>query len=267
MRGTVDEFFLDFKQIFNPFLKHRRQYKSQRVAFNERKSTLGDDEVVVVVDFQERLSMREQDEVQSQHWDHEATTIFPCPIFIRWRGKVWAYSFQVLSDDMAQDNAWVQYVLTKLLTEHIPALLRKIGAAPMTRVTIFTDNCAKQFKCKFHFGWVTDSGIMTRDNDGRATCVRLHIEHHYFGACHGKNISDSEGGITKTYARDQVTNQSWVVASSRDLCDKLAKGLNFILSEPTDEEREHYEASRAYDKGSGQVLMTKVSSVFGVYVL
>ena len=64
---------------------------------------------------------------------------------------------------------------------------------------------------------------MTRDSDRRLTCKSLHIEHHSIGACHGKNISDSEGGITKAYARDQVTNQSWAVACSKDLCEKLAK--------------------------------------------
>lgn len=221
MKGTVDDFFESFKDIFNPLVKHRRQYKSQRVSFREQKATQGDGDVVLVVDFQERLSVREQDEVQSQHWDHDATTIFPCPIFIKWGGRVWAYSFQMLSDDMAQDNAWVQHVLTMLLTVHIPALLRKIAAPPMTRAIIFTDNCAKQFKCKFNFAWVAANGIMIRDNDGNITGIRLHIEHHYFGACHGKNISDSEGGITKTYARDQVTNQSWTVACPRDLCEKL----------------------------------------------
>lgn len=266
IKGAVDDFFRSFKDIFNPFVKHRRQYKSQRAAFKERKATLGDGEVILVVDFQERLSVREQDEVHSQHCDHEATNIFPCPIFIKWGGRVWAYSFQVLSDDMAQDDARVQHVLCMLLTVHIPALLRKIGTAPMTRATIFTDNCAKQFKCKYHFGWVADSGIVTRHNNRRETGDR-HIEHHYFGACHGKNISDSEGGITKTYARDQVTNQSWTVTSPRDMCQKLAKGLNFILREPTNKERENFEASRARDKGSGQLHMTKVSGLFEVYVL
>lgn len=64
-------------------------------------STLDEGHVILVVDFQERLSIREQDEVQSQHWDHEATTIFPCPMFFRFQRLVWAYSFQVLSDDMS----------------------------------------------------------------------------------------------------------------------------------------------------------------------
>lgn len=126
-------------------------------------SLLGRAKVVCVVEFQKRLQLKSQDEVQSQHWDQDATTIYPCMIYFRWGGRVWAYSFMILSDDMAQDNAWVQYVMSKLLGDDIPALLRKIGAPPMTNATIFTDNCAKQFKCRFHFGWVGDAGVKALD--------------------------------------------------------------------------------------------------------
>ncbi|CAN0597939.1 unnamed protein product, partial [Laminaria digitata] len=114
-KGTITDFFKELLGIFRVFIKHRRQYKMQQTAFKQLKVALEPGHVVVVVDFQERLSIREQDEVQSQHWDHEATTIFPCPIFIRWGGQVWAYSFVILSDDMAQDNAWVQYGLSGML--------------------------------------------------------------------------------------------------------------------------------------------------------
>ena len=155
--------------------------------------TLEPGHVILVADFLERLSLREQDEVQSQHWNHGETTIFPCPIFARREECVWAYSFQVQSDDMSQDSTWVRYVLFKLLRENIPALLREIGGGTMTRATIFTDNCGEQFKCKFYFGWVAGSGVKIVDNDRDVTRQNVHLEHHYFGACLGKNKSDSEG--------------------------------------------------------------------------
>lgn len=101
----------------------------------------------------------EQDEVQSQHWQHESVTIFPCPIYFKWKGRVWAYSFQVLSDDKTQDNAWVQHVMFKILTEHVPSSMRKLGAPAMVRAIFFTDNCAKQFKCRFQFGWLASHTV------------------------------------------------------------------------------------------------------------
>ncbi|CAM9719469.1 unnamed protein product [Sphacelaria rigidula] len=186
----------------------------QRIAFNDKKHTLKDGEVLLIVDFQERLQVKEQDQVQSQHWNHDATTIFPCYIMFRWGGRVWEYSFIILSDDMAQDNAWVQYVF-----EDIPALLRNIGAVPMTTTTVLSDNCFKQFKRRYHFGSDGGAMILALDEGGVSTENKVHIEHHYFGPSHGKNSSDSEGAVTKTYVRTMVDNQQWtVVSNSEDMC-------------------------------------------------
>lgn len=213
---------------------------------------------MLVCDFQERLQWGEQDEVQSQHWQKDSVTIFPCPIFLRWKGQVWAYSFQIISDDMAQDNAWVQYVMTVLLSKDIPDLLRKIGAPPMFRAIIWSDNCGKQFKCMWHFGWVAACGVKVRNEEGQPTEKNLHLEHHYFGACHGKNISDSEGGVTKTHARNNVINMSWVVEDQRDLAVKLARDLDFLLRTPTASERATFETKKKNSRGHGQLLLTKV---------
>lgn len=214
-----------------------------------------------MIDFQERLQIKEQDQVQSQHWNQDATTIFPCYILFWWLGRVWAYSFMILSDDMAQDNnAWVQHVMSRLLSEDILALLRKIGAPPMIRAIIFSDNCAKQFKCRFHFGWVADAKIWARDVFGEFTGARLVVERHYFGPSHGNNSSDSEGGICKSYVRMMVDNQQWLfVASSRDLCQKLEKGIRFILREATSEESAPFLAARnEASVGLDKLIMTKV---------
>lgn len=238
---------------------HRRQYKTQRKAFDEMIATLKPGTVLLVCDFQEKFQWGEQDEVQSQHWQKEQVTMFPCPIFFVYKGRVWVYSFQILSDDMSQDNAWVQHVLSKLLSTEIPELLRKIGADPMTRVVIWSDNCAKQFKCMTHFGWVADSGVMVRTKEGDINHgTPLKIEHHYFGSGHGKNLSDSEGAVAKNLGRKYVINGSWVVSDARDLCHKLGAELNFLLRKAKSHERAAFEGKRTNNRGAGQLLMTKV---------
>ena len=231
----------------------------QRIAFNEKKHLLNDGEVLLIVDFQERLQVKEQDQVQSQHWNHDATTILPCYIMFRWGGRVWAYSFIILSDDMAQDNAWVQFVLSRLLSEDIPALLRKIGAAAMTTAIILSDNCGKQFKCRYHFGWIGGVMIFIIGESGVTTEDRVHIEHHYFGPSHGKNSSDSEGAVTKTYVRTMVNNQQWtVVSNSEDMCQKLEKGLGFLLQEATTEERTTFFETRKGEGGGTEQLLSLI---------
>ena len=64
---------------------------------------------------QERYAHHTQDEVQSQHWNQDSTTLFPCPVFFRHGDRAWVYSFVVLSDDRSQDNAWVRHTFKRLL--------------------------------------------------------------------------------------------------------------------------------------------------------
>ena len=263
----MDDLFSEFSDIFCRFFPHRRQYKMQRISFSEQLQTLKEGEVVFVVDFQERLQLKEQDQVQSQHWNQEATTIFPCPIYFRWGGRVWSYCFMVLSDDMEQDSAWVQYVMTRLMERDVPALLRKLGAGPMVWAIIWTDNCAKHFKCKYHWGWVSDAGIYALDGDGESTGRKLHIEHNHFGPKHGKNPSDGAGASAKGFATMMVKTQGWVyVESSKDLCTKLEKGMGFILAEATSEERIAFLAEKEGTRpgGTEQLLMTKVGELAGL---
>lgn len=257
--GGVSEFFFELKTIFSRYAPHARQYKQQARAFKEYLANLQDGEVVLVADFQEQLSMGEQDEIQSQHWQHGSVVIFPVPIYFRWGGRVWSSSFQVISDDRAQDSAWVQHVITLLLSDEIPALLRELGAPPMTVATIFTDNCAKQFKCRFHFHFVSDSGVKVRDAGGRKTAQDLHLEWYYYGACHGKSSPDSEGSVTKRAAQDNVTNMMWAPTTPRELFDLCARDLGVQFVEPTPDEEHDFYQERTHNRGTQQVLVTKVT--------
>lgn len=221
----------------------------QRGAYDELIATLEEGHVLLVADFQERYTWDVQDMVQSQYWHQRSTTLFPCPVFVRVKGKVWVYSFVLLSDDSKQDSAWVQYAFEMLLKTEIPALLRRLGAEPMTRATSYTDNCAKQFKCLFTFGWVSDAKVFVDGSPER----RVHIEAHYYGACHGKSLSDSEGGVIKTYAKSRVTTGQLVIQNSYDLFEKLREALSFNLREATSSERD----TCGISVGTGQMLMTK----------
>lgn len=250
----------ELRAIFDPYVLHRRQCKLQRSAFDMRISTLEEGTVLLVCDFQEKMQWGEQDEVQSQHWQKQLVTIFPCPIFFKYKGRVWAYSFQVLSDDLSQDNAWVQHVLSELLDKHIPKLLKKYGAHPMARAAVWSDNCGPQSKNSKQFGYVADCGVKVRDDAGRRGLDTVRLEHHYFASGHGKNFSDSEGAVTKMITRRSIINGTWVVSGARDVCNKLAAALNFDLKKPKKSEKEAFSARKKHQRGTGQILVTKVGA-------
>lgn len=180
-----------------------------------------------------RYTHHEQDEVQSQYWTHQSTTLFPAPIFFKVNGQVWTYSFVLLSNDGSQDATWVQHAFSLLLQDKIPALLAKMGAASMIRATIITDNCPYQFKCMVMFGYVGHCGVYVDDDADK----RLHLESHYYGDCHGKSISNSEGAVVKTFANTKVANGVWMIKNSFDLFAKLSRDLSFELRDATAAER------------------------------
>ena len=254
----MGDFFDELKTIFRRYAPHARQVKQQRRAFKDYLADLRHGEVLLVADFQEQLAMGEQDEVQSQHWQHESVTIFPVPIYFRWGDQVWSYSFQVISDDRTQDSAWVQHVMSKLLDDEIPALLREFGACPMTTAIVFTDNCAKQFKCRYHFHFVSDAKVKVRNSEGAKTDRDLHFEWHYFGSNHGKSSSDSEGSVTKTTANNNITNQSWAPNTPRELFELCARDLGFQFVKPTSDEELEFYQSKTNNRGTQQVLVVKV---------
>lgn len=118
----------------------------------------------------------------------------------------------------------------------------------MTRATFFTDNCGKQFKCSYSFGFVGDSEVFVSGDPAR----RLHIEAHYYDACHGKSLSDSEGGVVKTLAKNPVVSCRMRILGSFDLFEKLAPELEFELREANATEVDEFTVKL----GTAQMLMT-----------
>ncbi|CAM9839266.1 unnamed protein product, partial [Sphacelaria rigidula] len=219
--GSVTKLIKDVRSTAERLFRHRRQKQLQRVAINELIATLEEGNMIMVADFQERYTHDEQDEVQFQHWNRDSTTLFPVPVFFKLNGEVWVSSSVVLSDDKLQDNAWVQHTFTRLLQTEIPSMLERVGATRMTRVIVVTDNCGKHFKCATSFGYIGDCKVYVIDQPGS----RIDIEAHYFDACHGKSVSDSEGGVVETFARNQVLRGRMRILSSFDLFEKLVPEL------------------------------------------
>ena len=98
-----------------------------------------------------------------------------------------------MSDDLEQDNPWVQHMLEIILRTSLPDVLQRAGAQPMYTVIVFSDNCCPQFKNLYDFYFIGGKNI----SDSKANVPRLHLQWHFWAACHGKNVSDSEGATIK----------------------------------------------------------------------
>lgn len=108
------------------------------------------------------------------YWDYDANCV-KC------------VSHTCITADMRKRNEQV----TKFIETIYQVYLEKFenaGRGKPKLFSFFSDNCADQFKTKYHFAWGSDF-LQEKDFDA--------IFFNYFAPGHGKGICDSEGGIAK----------------------------------------------------------------------
>ena len=227
--------------------------------FNVILTTLKDGEVVVVVDFQERLTHEHQDEAQGEFFNGVQSVVFPAVAYFRVGDNVWAHSFMVLSDDLEQDSPWVQHTLRIILENELPNVMKRAGAKPMTTVKLFSDNCAGQFKNRYIFFFVGAGGIEGPASKLDGQAVPLVVEWHFWAACHGKNVSDSEGATLKNVVAEREKDGVWRLSTTRDLFSQCVDSqLSYFLRAATDEELDRFYEHNPNRGGHAQIPMTKV---------
>lgn len=87
---------------------------------------------------------------------------------------------------------------------------------------------------------------------------RVRDEAHYVGACHGKSLlSDSEGGMVKTFAKHNVTNGVLVIDISMNLFQKLDNELSIDSREATIPELSPNKGETAEHWETGQMVTAK----------
>ena len=241
------------------FIPHLRVLRVQRKIFKEMRSSLRPGEVILVLDFQERITHQHQDEAQGEYFAGVQTVLFPVIAYFLIGDEVWAYSFTVMSDDLEQDNAWVQHTLEILLRDRIPAVLEHAGAHSMQAVFIFSDNCCPQFKNLFNFYFNGGPNVANVENNS----PRLHVEWHFWAACHGKNVSDSEGATIKNVVKEREKNGQWRESTSRALYDRCSTSeLRLDMHPATPAERSDFFGGDNEARGGiAQLVTTKVNVV------
>lgn len=96
---------------------------------------------MIQIDFAENYEMVHQDEIQSAHWSHKQVTIFTCCIWLAGETK----SVAIVSNETAHSKQTVWKFMKEIF-----AYIKDISATnPKTKLYIFSDNCAAQFKNKF----------------------------------------------------------------------------------------------------------------------
>lgn len=175
--GTVDEAVLLLKSKVEHFLFHVYIKREQSKYFEKLKTETTDEKIVLQVDFAENFNMKEQDEIQSAHWNSKSLSIFTAFIW----SKNENFSFALPSLDVTRDKFVVNSALDIILN-HVESVLPNVK-----EINCFSDGAASQFKQRYHF----------RNLTRIASERKIDLNWHFFATSHGKGVVDGIGGVVK----------------------------------------------------------------------
>lgn len=199
-QGTGEELAAELAAELAPFAKHLFEARWQQAQFYRAITHPPPAVVMMVMDFAENYTCITQREVQGAHWYQTQITLHPMIAYFKCQDPGCDKQdsvrevINIVSDDMQHDASAVHHFTTVAVTH-----LRQIRGITVERLVQFSDGCSAQYKSKTPF---TDLSFASQDL-GIPT-----VERHFFGARHGKNPCDGEGGVVKNSASRAVHSEN-----------------------------------------------------------
>lgn len=183
-RAEKKEFSQTVKQVVTLLESKVEQYlfrvyvkRKQAQHFEQLKSETTVEKICIQVDFAENFGLKEQDEIQSAHWNTKTISIFTAFV---WTANE-TFSFALPSMDLTHDKFVVDSAL-KIILDHL-----KTSLPNLKEVAFFSDGAASQFKQRFHF-----RNLMIISHEHQLT-----LTWNFFATSHGKGVVDGIGGTVK----------------------------------------------------------------------
>lgn len=157
--------------------------KQQSQFFEDKKKTLDEGEVLVVLDFSENYKFSVQDASQAFHFNNTQSTVFPVVYYYKENGSIKHKSLVFLSDSTRHDTAAV-YTVQKVLIPHIKKNVC------VKKLIYFSDGAKQHFKNRFQM-----INLVYHEAD-----FGVPAEWHCHATAHGKGASDGVGAVFKREA-------------------------------------------------------------------
>ena len=179
---------------------------------NLRKGTL-----FQILDFGQNYLNRFQDEIQSQHWDHNQTTIHPivnyycCP---KECGNIVTHEQIFITDDITHDHYAVDHFVGIGMGD-----LKKMGIS-VTNLVQATDNCKNHYKSKGPFETLTKRKMPT---------MRI-----FYGERHGKSEADGVTGRCKQAVERARLSRQAIMTDAEEVHIYCQSKLQTTIEEGSD---------------------------------
>lgn len=180
------------------FVSHLFTAGWQYFQYNKVKSNLPKETVLMIMDFAQNRNLFFQDEIKSAHFSQRQVTMHPIVIYRHGNMGLIRESLVFLSDDIGHDHHAVEHFLQIAINHLVHDL--KIS---VSKICIFSDGCASQYKGKGNFVDISLASIPT--------------ERNYYGSEHGKGEGDGEIGVINKKVDQAVLGRQVIVRSAQEL--------------------------------------------------
>lgn len=220
------------------FSEHLFVGQWQQRQFSELKRNLPQDSILLVMDFGKNRSVRYQDEPKSVFFTARQITIHPVVMFYHSpsvQHLIVRSSLIFLTDDTTHDYHAVDHFLEKSV-QHL-----KETAIPFSKLIVFSDGCAAQYKGKGSFADLSLKNIQ--------------IERNYFGSDHGKSECDGELGCINRAVDMAILGRHACITDAEDMYAWCSKS-NLCLDEAGSKRRFFLVDKRDINRDRGQTNIT-----------
>lgn len=154
----------------------------QHKAYVNIKNNMGENEMLVHVNFAENYENKQQSEIQSPYFGHTTFSIFTACCYTRdSNGQIQKHNIALVTE--ASDHSRI--AAHTLIIRVIEEVKLRVGFTDGVTIHLWSDGCAAQFRSRFVFRLTT----LFPEN---YTVIRYYNERH-----HGKGPMDGIGGCIK----------------------------------------------------------------------
>ena len=209
-----DEICQKFNNDIKVLKKHICVKHLQHACYNKLKEELGENEVLLRVDYSETYSNIQQGEIQSAYFGHDSFSIFTACFCLRKDGDLINENITIISE--ASDHSRIPAFTC--INKVFDFVREKHNFPPEVTLHIWSDGYAGQFRSRYDFALVSQIDS------------KVEVNWYYNEKHHGKGSMDGIGGTIKNKLYRNVMSNKCLIKNAKDFAEYANKTINGITS-------------------------------------
>ena len=206
----------DLVDTFNAEVKILKKHifikRNQNAFYNYLKENLGDNEVLLQVDYSENYSNKDQQEIQSAYFGHNTFSIFTACAYYRTTDGIVGNKNITVTSNATDHSRIASHTCTMKVIEELGKTVQ------IKKLNVWSDGCAAQFRSRFVFDLISRI-------DRKYEIAWFYNERH-----HGKGPMDGVGGTLKNKVFRDVKSGKIQITSAESFANYAEATIDGIKS-------------------------------------